>query len=332
MSYSQQPLLDLLAQGQVPGETGTPTCVETVISRVYIFEKNVYKLYKNDCEFFNTNFHDLTEQEERHRFTKADFSWNNASSPAIYRELRGVRAIHGTIEFTDESPEELVIVMNRIHMADVLFEHLMRGEITAKTAYAIGQGLSKSLEGVRRQEPVKENYYEVFGRRIADSRAWGASVAEFIPQEEIDSYLSFLEQVREERRETLEVEHTDGEMYGGDIHCHNAILTNGSFMLMDTYSPKEEWLVEHWTVPAYRIAADLWSLTGDEELFRACMKGYEAGMGMERDQTLDAFYILYALGIAMPYHYMLSRTDESKREPAERMRAFMRSYLGRVSS
>lgn len=332
MSYSQKSLVDLFRAGKVPGETTVPKHIETVISNVFVFEENVYKFYKNDTEFFNANFRNLADASIRYAYSEQDFVWNNASSPSIYKEIRGARVSDEEVVFVglDEEPEEFVIVMSRVDMRDVLFERLMRGDLTEEDSYNVGKGLALSLEGVRQNSPGEQNYFEIFDSRIVDCRNWIASMEAFVPKVEADEYCNYLESSRQQFKEAFEQVLSQELAFGGDIHSHNAILAGDAFMLMDTYSPKEEWLVEHWSMPMYRIATDIWALTGDKNLFDACVRGYEDGMGMKVDRRFDAVFILYALTIAMPYHYMLVATDESKREAADRMHAFTRQYFATI--
>lgn len=99
---------------------------------------------------------------------------------------------------------------------------------------------------------------------------------------------------------------------------------------MDTYPPKEEWGVGHKLIPLYRLGTDIWGLSGKQELFEALVKGYEEGNGIKVNRKFDELYIIYAAGIAMPYLYMLSRTDPEKKEVAERFHAFTRDYFAKL--
>ena len=331
--YSQEPLVSSIKRRGLPGEAGIPECVETVISNVFLFKEKAYKFYKNDSEFFNTTFHDLSSREERHSFTAKDFRWNNASSPSIYTHIIGLQNRDGEVLICepDEKADELAIVMNRVDTRDVLFERLMRGAITTEDSYEIGKGLAMSLEKVRQQSAGVHSYYQVFGERIVDSRLWIDSMHEFIDRGEAKEYCDFLEDFRRERKVLFE-DQLSGELaWGGDIHSHNALYSKGEFYLMDTYSPKEDWLVEHWTVPAYRIATDLWALGGDKDYFEECLRGYAETMGKSMDRSLDSVFVLYSATIAAPYHYMLLRTDPTKAEAAKRLHYFIREYYSEIT-
>ncbi|PIR83059.1 hypothetical protein COU19_02745 [Candidatus Kaiserbacteria bacterium CG10_big_fil_rev_8_21_14_0_10_56_12] len=105
MVYSQRPLVRLIQEGQLTGESGKPDHVETVISNVFLFSDKVYKIYKSDNDFFNRNFNDISAKARRFDFTTADFEWNHQLSQEVYTALRGVRIIEKRCAFVDALEE-----------------------------------------------------------------------------------------------------------------------------------------------------------------------------------------------------------------------------------
>lgn len=327
--YSQKPLIELFKSGKFPGENSVPKHIETVISNVFIFDKKVYKFYKNDNEFFNKGFRDLAPKDSRFDFTKRDFKWNNSLSPSIYTELINVKLSDDNIEVLKEETEteELVIVMNRVNTDDLLFEKLMRGEISEDESFLMGRQFAESLKGAQTKFDSKHNFYDKFELRVSDLRDWIKTVSEYISEEESKEYCDFLETFRKENKELFEKELSDELVHGGDMHSHNAVFTDGSLYLMDTFPPKEEWLVDHKLIPLYRVGADIWALSGNKDLFESFVRGYEAGSGNTVNRFLDDLYIIYASAIMVSYLYMLQRTDKEKKESAERFHKFIREYF-----
>ena len=223
--------------------------------------------------------------------------------------------------------EELVIKMNKVDLKDILFEKLLHNEITKEDAYVIGQGLGKSLSKVRNPLLGSYNYYEVFERRIIDAKAWMSSETDSIPVMEIEEYAAQLMLFRELYKDLFENQLSNEMAYGGDIHSHNALYSNTEFLLMDTFSPKDDWLTDYHAVPVYRIATDIWVMSGDKSLFEACIEGYEKTSGLKLTRSLDRVFVLYALMIATPYHYMLEKTDKAMEIAAKRFSTFMREYF-----
>ncbi len=327
--YSQKPLIELLKAGKFPGENSTPKHIETVISNVFIFDKKVYKFYKNDNEFFNKGFRDLAPKESRFDFTKRDFKWNSSLSPEIYTDILGVSVVDGEVVVIDDidSAEEVVILMNRVNTEDLLFEKLMRGEITEDESFLMGKQFAESLKRAQTKFESKYNFYEKFEMRVSDLRGWMNSVSEFITEEESRGYCDFLETFRIDHKDLFEKEMSEELVHGGDIHSHNAVFTDGNLYLMDTFPPKEEWVVDHMLIPLYRVGTDIWALSGKKELFEAFIKGYEEGSGTTVNRFFDDIFIIYASAIMVPYLYMLQRTDKQKEESAKRFHKFIREYF-----
>jgi aminoglycoside phosphotransferase family enzyme len=300
---------------------------------VFIFEDMVYKVYKNDNEFFNKGFRDLSDKAARFDFTRRDFEWNHSLSPSIYLHLAGVSVVDDRVrlgEPTDDA-QELFFVMHRIKSDDVLFEKLMRGEVSRDEAFLMGKQLAEALEKKSSTPPPGHNLFHIFERRVTDLRGWISQVTEHISETESGEYCDFLEAFRHKHRKTFEEALTQEIEHEGDMHSHNAVFTDNVLYLMDTFPPKEEWLVGHALVPLYRIGVDIWALSGDQDLFEAFVEGYEKGSGKKVDRNLDAFFMIYAASIMVSYLYMLQRTDAEKKEAAQRFHKFIREYYKSVA-
>jgi len=334
MTYSQKPLIELMKTGKFPDESGVPKHIETVISNVFIFENKVYKFYKNDNEFFNKDFRDLSTRVSRFSFSKRDFEWNNALSPSIYTNLIGVVVRGNKIEIveSENKAEELVFVMNRADTTNVLFEKLVSGEVTVEDCYSIGKQFGENMKRVQKSLSDGNNLHHMFKDRILDLRNWIKSVTEHISEEESDMYCDHLEDFRSKNKELFESRLTSEITTDGDFHSHNAIFSNGTLFFMDTFPPKEEWGKGHLHIPFYRIGTDILALSGDVNMFESFKKGYEEITGRVVDRNLDHFFVVYASGIAVPYLYMLQKTDPSKKAPAEKFHEFFRDYFSQIKN
>ncbi len=330
MNYSQKQLIDLMNTGSVFGEKSLPKHIQTVISNVFVFETKVYKFYRNDNNFFNENFRNLSNSEERFSFTQKDYMWNSTLSPSIYIGLKNIALRNDSIaEVPLSEAEEIVMVMNRVDTRDVLYEKLIACEVTEQDCFEIGKQFGESMKKVQVKLQREYSFYDLFESRIKDQRDWIRSVPENIPLEESKEYLDYLENYRQVNKawfDELSAEVTTD----GDFHSHNALYSNKNFYLMDTYPPKEEWGVGHKLIPLYRLGTDIWALTGKQELFESLVKGYENGNGIKVNRKFDELYIIYAAGIAMPYLYMLSRTDPEKKEAAKKFHEFTMNYFKKL--
>ncbi|MBI2097698.1 MAG: hypothetical protein HYT46_02075 [Candidatus Vogelbacteria bacterium] len=329
MPYSQKSLIELIKSGGFPGETSIPKHIETVISNVFLFDQKVYKLYKNDNEFFNKGFRDISGKAERFDFTHRDFIWNQTLSPSIYLRLYSVALEGGQVvtNVPNEQAEELIIEMNRINEEDVLFEKLVHGKVSEKDCFLLGEQLANNLQKVKERLTESHNYYEIFKTRVSDLRNFIKPVEEYVSNKEARTYCDFLDAFVEKNRNWFDGELSGQLVYGGDMHSHNAVFSNKQLYLMDTFPPKEIWRIEHRLVPLYRIGMDLWVLSDKQEMFENFVHGYERKSGIKVDRRLDNLYVIWASAIMVSYLYMLQRIDPSKKEAAKKFHKFIRDYF-----
>ena len=331
MEYSQKSLIELMKAGKISDETGQPKHIQTVISNVFLFDKKVYKFYKNDNDFFNKGFRDISGKTDRFTFTEKDYKWNSTLSPSIYIGLKNVVVKDGVIVEVDRDvAEEIIMVMNKIETSDVLYEKLIGEEITEEDCFEIGKQLGENMKKVQIEFPQTYNFYDLFESRIKDLRDWIRSVTDHISIEESNTYCDYLEEFRNKNKSWFENELSTQVTKDGDFHSHNAVYSKGKFLLMDTYPPKETWGIGHQLIALYRIGTDIWALSRKQEFFESFIKGYEATSNIQVNRKLDELFLIYASGISVSYLYMLQRTDPEKRESAERFHKFIRDYFAKM--
>jgi len=326
MSYSQVPLLEQFARGRVPGEHTEPRHIETVISNVYLFPSNVYKIYKNNNEFFNSVFRDIRTADARFEFTRRDFAWNHALSPDIYTHTTWASSDKDGAVFREdpEGADELVIVMNRVDTSHVLYELLCAGTFSVEDATTVGTQIGNMLQRV--QTPVTDNYYENSVTRLHDLRAWLMLQKHHVPASEIARYCDYLESYLTEHRTQFEGVLSEEMTLCGDLHSHNAVYIDETIRLMDTFAPKEEWGIGHPHIKLYRLGTDIYALTGSEKVFNAYIEGY-ASTRTHLSREHEHYYVVYAAGIMLSYLYMLSNNDARHMVAATTYHAFLRTYF-----
>lgn len=323
MSYSQKPLIELFKAGKVLGESGVPEHIETVISNVFLFEEKVYKIYKDDNIFFNTNFRDLSAQKDRFQFTHDDFKWNQQLSHEIYLELPGVRINENVVTFIDESnAEELVCVTKRMPKGSTLIDVLMNGDLSANACYEIGRQFTERESRFNWiGEIPSESTLDNMQKRYDDIVDWIRDVKE-VSEDEKEVYMSQFKQL------ICRVYEADNAQLSicFDIHSLNAFYVAAMLMPFDTYPPKEEWCFGPRGLNIFRLATDIYALRGEEE-FRAVMKGYCESLGREPfTEEMTSLLVLYAALIMVSYLYMLGKTDPLKHESAVKYHDFLKRY------
>ena len=152
---NQTQLFDLLAQGKIKGFSSIPKLVETVISRVFIFEqeKQILKFYKRDNEWWNKGMRDLSQGESRTNFIRQDFAFNQFLNPKIYAALKTAAVRDGLVELVEpqEADDELVIVMNPENVSATLTEVLFNQSCSLEECTNIGRTYAQKLKSLPRE-------------------------------------------------------------------------------------------------------------------------------------------------------------------------------------
>ncbi len=325
MAYSQKELLDLLKKGAVPGEKGIPKHIETVMSNVFLFDERAYKLYKNDNDFLNKNFVDLSGSRERFSFSRDDFEWNRQLAPEVYVRLQGTKMDAGAIRFveSEEDAEEFMQVTTRLPSDSSLFEHLRNNDLSEIDYHEIGKQFARREQGfVWHGDLPRESLLENMSGRHRDTVEWIKDVESDVPQQEREDYAGKLEglftQVYANDRSPVSI--------CIDIHSMNAFYVGGTLYPFDTFSPKYAWHFGPAMLNVYRLAADVFALAGEKE-FRAVMRGYHEYLRTEpAPRETEYLLVMYAALIMVSYLYMLAKTDPDKREAAEKYHDFLKRY------
>lgn len=323
--YSQKPLLELLRAGKVSGESGVPKHIETVISNVFLFNERVYKVYKNDNDFFNSSFHDVSAKQDRFAFSKADFEWNQQLTKEVYLHLQGVKVDGDSIQLVDEKDaEELMFITKRMPEGTILFDRLMKGDLTQDDFYEIGKQFAEREKnfvwnGTMSDESLLDNMLE----RYDDIVAWIKDV-EKVSALEKETWANKLKEliVRVYTHDSSKVS------ICFDLHSLNAFYVDQTLYPFDTHPPKDAWRFGPPLLNLYRLATDVFALAGEKE-FDAVMRGYHEYLKKEMPpQETNRLFVIYASLIMVSYLYMLGTTDTDKNEAAVKYHDFLKRYLG----
>ncbi|MEK7114103.1 MAG: hypothetical protein AAB850_00955 [Patescibacteria group bacterium] len=325
MTYSQAPLLKLLSVGKIPGESGIPQHIETVLSNVFLFNERGYKVYKNDNEFINKNFGDISIKKRRFKFSSIDFEWNHQLAGEIYLRLQGVKVDADGIHFVDNyrDAEELLIVTKRLSLNTSLFAHLRNNDLVEDDYYEIGRQFAKCEENfIWHGDLPKESSLENMLWRHHDVIEWTKDVEMCVPREERETYarqlMNLIKQVYADGQTHISV------MF--DVHCLNAFYINRMFYPFDVVSSKDAWRFGPFLINIYRLATDVFALVGEQE-FRAVLRGYYDCLNRNfPSKETERLLVIYASLIMMPYLYMLGKTDADKHKAAIKYHDFLKRY------
>lgn len=307
--------------GQILNTAEESKHVVTAISNIFVFKDKAYKIYRADSQFFNENFNDLSNKENRFDFTRKDFEWNHRLSPEIYIDLKGVFSDGEKLYLDDPSgsAEELVIVMNSIDMSNQVIRKLIDGKMGLNDCYQVGKQFGERILTFPKPD-VGVTAYEDFLSRYTDMIAWVKSVKE-VDQDEASIYLDFVKDFIENKKEELNSKELMSLCF--DVHADNAIYTDGKFLPIDTYAPKAAWLYGFKNINIYRVATDFYMFMG-KEAFDEVIRGYEEATNQKLPRDWDKFMIFYCELIMWPYQYMLSEKEPWRIEIAKKHQAFLR--------
>ena len=298
--YLQKPLLELLHAGKVSGESGIPKHIETVISNVYLFNERVYKVYKNDNDFFNSSFHDVSAKQDRFAFSKADFEWNQQLTKEVYLHLQGVKVDDAGIQFVDEkNAEELMFITKRMPAGTILFDRLMKSDLTTNDFYEIGRQFAEREKnfvwnGAMSDESLLDSMLE----RYDDIVAWIKDV-EKVSALEKETLANMLKEL------IVRVYTHDSSRVSicFDLHSLNAFYVDQTLYLFDTHPPKDAWRFGPPLLNLYRLSTDVFALAGENE-FNAVMRGYHEYLKKEMpSQETNRLFVVYTSLIMMSSLY-----------------------------
>lgn len=326
MSYSQEPLLELLRAGKVPGESGIPKHIETVISNVFLFSERVYKVYKSSNEFFNKSFHDISIKGERFAFSSADFEWNQQLAKEVYLRLQGVKVEADGMHFVDEwkDAEELLLVTKRLPAGTAVFDCLLKNDLNETDYYEIGKQFAQREKNfVWHSDLPSESLLQNMLERHKDVVEWIESVEEHISPTDKETYVNHLKDL------ITRVYENDSTRISIciDMHSLNAFYVDKTLYPFDAYSPKDSWRFGPALLNIYRLATDVFALVGEKE-FDAVMRGYHEYLKREMpSQETNRLFVIYASLIMVPYLYMIGKTDTDKHEAAVKYHDFLKRYI-----
>lgn len=320
-------LFRFLAEGRVDGFSSEPGMVETVISRVFLFEREqiVLKFYKRDNTWWNTKMRDLSHGKWRRKFIEDDFAFNHMLNPAVYTAVKTIVVEDDHLRLVDLSgdEDELVIVMRWIDTSQTLTQVLSKQELPVETYEEIGRSFAKTkLEIPRNFLPETEmSWYEHMQKRLDDLASWMQSVEAF-PQNVGASGVEKLRVTLEEKKESFSKIDRGQLSVLIDCNSENLLFKDGALSYLDAYPPKREWLIGVFEADIFRVGADIFALAG-KDAYEAYMHGVLEAAGDKIDQSTESFYLLYGALISAPYYFMLNAKSSTYLAQAHAAVAFI---------
>ncbi len=304
-------LLENLTLGLEP--YGKPErVIETLVSKVFVFNDKVLKVYKKDKYFFG----DLETFESRKAFYEEDFFWNNNASPEVYLHLWGVAQKGDSFEFVpNHLGKDFVIEMSRIDDEQTLTKVLNRGELTPEQAAEFIDSLVNTLttlKGERRQKLdhlFQRGLYVIMVDNTQSLYDWMVTEKSFNESE--------AKEVLETLKEGLEKVSYFKDMQIEDLsvafdnNCDNLILLNGKPSYIDILSPMEVWRVVDEYATIARTIVDI-EVIQDMETGKVAREAY-AKYARLIPKAAMLMHEVRAAAIQWPYRFMIKQDDLAKK-------------------
>ncbi|OHA00605.1 MAG: hypothetical protein A3H71_02845 [Candidatus Sungbacteria bacterium RIFCSPLOWO2_02_FULL_48_13b] len=324
-------IISAFLEGRIMGlpEFGRkPECLQTMISRVFLFSTTVFKLYRKDSEIFNTLFSDLGG-DIRRSFYEEDFFFNHYFNPAVYKFLRGVKVGDGVelCEPDDKNAYDLVIQMDRIDVRHNLTEQLLNGTLQERDFHKIGYEMTKCIAEFPYKLKTDKNYYEIYYSFLKDLVGWTDSAAPFIPKEEARRVFSVLFPYLEGKKDELSHYTSKDFVSAIDNHSDNVFYKNGELSFIDVYLPKESWRAVMPSYNSVRLSTDIQVLHG-KKYADALLAGYgEYYPEEKRDPGFDMFQKVYMALIKGPYLFIMNRESRARHDEAQKYWEFIKKSV-----
>lgn len=308
-------LSDELEKGTF-GNLGKPQrVVETLLSKLFFFDKDVYKVYKHRV----SSFGDFNDNRFRHEFYHDDFAWNNTMTPAIYTKLGFVRENNGVIEeCTHDESTDYYVLMKKIDDSQTLFNLLKKKAVTHADLKRITSEMLKRLEKLTEtkrsdfQDLFETSYIELDLVYMETMRDWMYIMApEIISKQDADI---MMEKFKLFITNYQGFKDFDRSHYIASIdnHCGNILYQNKEVDFIDSMPPMRIWRVQNDLYPVSRPATEVELFMG-KEFADTMYSTYEKVRGIKVDPKMRAYLQTVSALIQAPYVYISKDIELSKK-------------------
>ncbi|MBI3632385.1 MAG: hypothetical protein HY225_02965 [Candidatus Vogelbacteria bacterium] len=321
----------LINEGKIGGFTEKPKLIETVISRVFIFDKEniVLKFYKRDNDWWNSDMKDISKGPSRIQFIRNDFKFNHFLNPKTYFALKTAQIVNGSVKLAESKSDddELVIVMHKEDIARTFTSVLIKNTLTLDEYKNIGRTLAKVKISIPKDflPGNKSNWYEQMKIRLQDLAGWVSNEKDF-PSEVANKALELLNNELEKNKNKFQKINRNDLFVLIDCNSENLIYSDGNLRFIDAYSPKDDWQIGAFDVDVFRTGSDIYALA-EQNAFDAYLEGVNEVAGNYLDKSHSDFYLLYGATIMAPYFFMRSKKDKKYLPIAKKYLRFIMKLL-----
>lgn len=239
-------------------------------------------------------------------------------------ELKGICLRGNKIKFVaNDLADELVIVMRKFGERFLLSNLLSKNKLGENDFFEIGKQLGEAMK-INPVLDSEEKLTDIMKLRIKDVKSWVSSTDNKIDSDIRKKIFEKLDRLFADYSQNLENNKDKGVCL--DINLENLIFENKKLSIIDSYPPKDAWMIADFSTNFYRIGSSVYMLAG-KRAFKILKKGYLSSGVYLNDQGED-FFLLYSTLIDWPYLYIIGKRDPNKTELARKIgNSIVKKYL-----
>ena len=307
-------LIDYMERGEFNSLGKPDRVIDTLISKLFFFGDDVYKVYKYNKAFFG----DFSDDRFRHEFYHDDFTWNTTMSPGIYLKLGYVRKNGDVIEdTTHDLSEDYYILMKKIDDSQTLFNLLEDKKIGVDDLEVITEEMFKRTEKLTE---IKRNdmqdlfaipYIDLDIRYMETLQDWLSMAPGLISKENADATVAELKSFINSYPYFKEF-NTGDYLTSIDNHSGNILYQHGQVNFIDSMPPMRIWRIQTDAYSISRPATDVEVILG-KEYADAMYARFEIIRQTKVDPKLRAYLQAVAALIQASYMHMLKKDVLAKK-------------------
>lgn len=254
-------LIEAFEQNLVDGfsERKPDKVIETIVSKIFFYGEDVYKVYKYEKFFFG----DFSLDSFRREFYQEDFQWNNVMAPNVYLALRPVKIVDGVFKVVDlPEAQDFYIEMKKFdddkNLTNLLLTKNISDKdiknITVKTVNRLGE-LTKDKRN-NLSYNFNQKLIDIHFADLESDRNLLYLIPDFIKKEKADEIFDSLMKASASNQYFLNFDSNDFSLLI-DNHADNIVFFNNEVNLIDVLPPKESWRVGSIDFNICRLATDI---------------------------------------------------------------------------
>lgn len=340
MNNEDKKIIDGFLNGTIKGlsasEVGRkPKVIQTQFSRIFLFPKTVYKLYRKDSDYFKQiGLGDIVNNFlKRKNFYEQDFFVCHYFNKNVYQKLIGIK-INGNPQLVPKNKKSIydfVIKMKRIDTNQNLTQQLLSRSLTKKDFQIIGYKITKMIAEFPQKPQTNKTLYDIFKISIIDLKNLSYAASPFILKNTTNYIINLITKYFEKYRNHFLKLTSKDLIIGIDNQSDNVYYKNKKVSCLDSYLAKENWRIVEPQNSIQKLVTDVEVLNGKEsanEMFLSYKKFY--GGKFFKDE-LKIFYEIYFGLMRAALLYLIYKDTKKRKREADLYWKFTKTKLSEIT-